>query len=533
MSAKVALKNLDYQSILIALLALFGLSIYLPFLLWGGIIVDDWGDIFTSFHTNSFRENYLAWFPLFSNRPLAPLPIVLTTRLFGLWQYGYIATNVGIYLVMLGLTGRVLLRRVGMTAAVLFFLIAACPIIAPVVIFSPINQLTATISMLFWSLSLTFLDLYLVRPKWYLHFATYLCLLYGFLTYEIILPLTTLTLFLPLVAPEELDRSTSLLKRTERYLLHFVLPVLLVLASAFVWQKLIAPRYMTVYSRLNLGDIHHAIFAASTWFHAVSIDTFRLLLTSLRRPPAVSFVFPLVFLWLALAVLFKKPPQAKPHRGSLLFLAVAALTFFSSASLYFLNGSDAQIGGYDSRGMSSSWLSAALFLACSFDYLQYWVSGQLLRLVLFLFCGIVLHSLCLQRDNYLESWKEQNRILDDVIAQAHAHGFDAGQAVIGDVPYLLKANYNNEIVFSQPWDFGDALSMKSNSFIKSGAVVSKDTDGGRNIKVSDDEILLSGWWKEKISVLLYYRYDPVTGIGTLSKIHDAAELKRNVSALLN
>ena len=43
MSAKVALKNLDYQSILIALLALFGLSIYLPFLLWGGIIVDDWG----------------------------------------------------------------------------------------------------------------------------------------------------------------------------------------------------------------------------------------------------------------------------------------------------------------------------------------------------------------------------------------------------------------------------------------------------------------------------------------------------------
>ena len=121
----------------------------------------------------------------------------------------------------------------------------------------------------------------------------------------------------------------------------------------------------------------------------------------------------------------------------------------------------------------------------------------------------------------------------EAVVAHDAHGFDAGQAVIGDVPYLLKANYNNEIVFSQPWDFGDALSMKSNSFIKSGAVVSKDTDGGRNIKVSDDEILLSGWWKEKISVLLYYRYDPVTGIGTLTKIHDADELKRNVSELLN
>ncbi len=359
-------------------------------------------------------------------------------------------------------------------------------------------------------------------------------MLYGFLTYEIILPLTTLTLFLPLVAPEELDRSTSLLKRTERYLLHFVLPVLLVLASAFVWQKLIAPRYMTVYSRLNFNDIHHALFAASTWFHAVSIDTSHLLLASLRRAPAISFIFPLVFLWLALAVLFGGRSQGNPRRGSLLFLAVAALTFFSSASLYFLNGSDAQIGGYDSRGMSSSWLSAALFLACSFDYLQYWTKErQLLGVVLFLFCGIVLHSLCLQRDNYIESWKEQNRIIGDVIAQVHAKDFQLGQVVIGDVPLLVKANYNNEIVFSQPWDFGDALSLKSNSFIRGGAVVNKDKDRNHNIKVSDDELLLDGWWKEKINVLLYYRYDPVTGIGALSKIHDADELRRNVSELLN
>ena len=131
------------------------------------------------------------------------------------------------------------------------------------------------------------------------------------------------------------------------------------------------------------------------------------------------------------------------------------------------------------------------------------------------------------------SWKEQNRILGDVIAQAHANGVEAGQVVIGDVPYLLKANYNNEIVFSQPWDFGDALSLKSNSFIKSGAVVNKDMDRSHNIKVSDDEIILDGWWKEKISALLYYRFDPMTGIGALSKIHDADELRRNVSELLN
>lgn len=523
----------DRKSLLITLLALFAVSIYLPFLLGGGLIVDDWGDVIGARPVGSFREAYSGWFPLFSNRPLAPLPIVLTTRLFGLWQYGYIAVNVGIYVAMLGLTSRILFRRMGWAASAIFFLTATCPVIAPVVVFSPINQLTATVSLFFWSLSLTFLDLYLIRPKWYWFLSIYFCLLYSFLTYEVILPLTTLNMLLPLIAVENSGMQMQIHGRTWRYFLKFVLPIILVLLAVFTWQKFIAPHYMTVYSRLTFDGLGHALIAVLRWLYAMLLKTPYLLATSLLHLPSIWLIFPLAFLGAGLAVLLKEPISSKSKEDCRRLLIVAGVVFLSSSSLYFLNGSGAQIGGYESRGMSSSWISAALFLACAVQFLQPKFRSQKFGLCLFLIGGLIVHSFCVQRDNYIESWKEQNLIIDDIISQAHAKGLEAGQIVVGDVPYHLQDNYNNEIVFSEPWDFGSALILKSDHLVKDGAVVNKEIDRRRHIKISGDELILGDWWHENINVLWYYRFDPITKTGTLTKIHDAEELRHNVTALLN
>ena len=78
------------------LLIAFFIAIYAPLIMHGGIIVDDWGDIAHNLDCNGFAHCYQTWFPLFSNRPLAPLPITVATFLFGTFFSGYLILNTAV-----------------------------------------------------------------------------------------------------------------------------------------------------------------------------------------------------------------------------------------------------------------------------------------------------------------------------------------------------------------------------------------------------------------------------------------------------
>lgn len=99
--------KLNFQKFSFPLVALIYLGIlYVPLMMYGGIIVDDWGNIGQDLYCSNLFECYLGWFPLFSNRPLAPIPIVITTMLFGLSFYAYLIFNSLVYLVAIGLLAR-------------------------------------------------------------------------------------------------------------------------------------------------------------------------------------------------------------------------------------------------------------------------------------------------------------------------------------------------------------------------------------------------------------------------------------------
>ena len=97
-------------------------------MMYGGIIVDDWGNIGQDYYCSNFFECYLGWFPLFSNRPLAPIPIVITTMLFGLSFYAYLIFNSLVYLAAIGLLARELRYWLGQLESQFFFLLAATPV---------------------------------------------------------------------------------------------------------------------------------------------------------------------------------------------------------------------------------------------------------------------------------------------------------------------------------------------------------------------------------------------------------------------
>ena len=115
--------------LIMTLLAIFLTSLYLPLILGGGIIADDWGDISQTLNCANFFECYLSWFPLFSNRPVAPLPITTATLLFKTNFSWYLILNTTIYLLSLFIIGNLLRKILGTFPALIFIILGSIPMI--------------------------------------------------------------------------------------------------------------------------------------------------------------------------------------------------------------------------------------------------------------------------------------------------------------------------------------------------------------------------------------------------------------------
>ena len=179
------------------IILLFITGAYAPLILKGGIVGDDWGDIAQTLICNGFLECYGTWFPLFSNRPLAPLPITTMTLLFGLNTNWYLIFNTLLYLSAILLTASAIKQLLNPFTDNLFIALASIPVIAMPIVISPINQSTASLAFLFWALSLRFLLSYCYKKTLLSYGAAYILVLASLLTYEVMLPLLILTAALP------------------------------------------------------------------------------------------------------------------------------------------------------------------------------------------------------------------------------------------------------------------------------------------------------------------------------------------------
>jgi hypothetical protein len=125
--------------------------VYSTYICNGGFIIDDWGAMLTAYSGKTFSNIYASFLPLFTNRPLAPLPLAVTSLLFGGEPAFYIFINTILWLATAGILGIILYPFLGYYSYFFFFL-AATPIIGSTVIFSPVMQLTATVSLFYGQL---------------------------------------------------------------------------------------------------------------------------------------------------------------------------------------------------------------------------------------------------------------------------------------------------------------------------------------------------------------------------------------------
>jgi hypothetical protein len=511
------------SSIAWLLLILFIAGAYAPLLLKGGIIADDWGDIAQNLICNGFFECYRSWFPLFSNRPLAPLPITVTTLLFGLNTSWYLIVNTALYLGALFITAKTIKAFLSPFATAFFIALGSIPIIAMPVVVSPINQSTATLAFLLWALSLLQLRDFCLKNSWISYFLVYLLLFASLLTYEIMLPLLVLTTALPFVMDSRILKNHPI-----QFAVRFILPVITVLALVLIWQKILAPMaFGIVHSRLSFDPNNIGFFFLS-WFDVFYTLIPELLVASTKRVNTYGYLVAmilsasLVAAWLKQAHFLENITATQGEKGRFTFICI--LCFIASSSIFILAGASAEIGGYQARALSSTWLCFILLIACFINL----ISRRIITLILTLvFSFFIYFAFAIQRDNYVLSWVLQKEILNDALSKIDAQNIPPEATVIANIPRYLPNNFNNELVFSQPWDFGAALSLYTNKKIVGGAVLdTRGSDFSKPLQLSNAILSIDSWWKTDISNLWFYDYNPVNKLSSLRKISDVDSLKK-------
>ena len=504
------------------LLVIFIAMIYIPLILEGGIVLDDWGDIAQNLSCNGFWNCYGNWFPLFSNRPLAPLPITVSTLLFKTNVMGYLIMNTLFYLLSIYLTSKVLLNVIGKSAAYVFGCLACIPFIAMPVIVSPINQSTATLSFLFWSSSLFLIFSYSQRGRPWKYWLSTVLLLCAFLTYEIILPLLVLNAFLP-----ALFYATNKKWGRLAYAIRYILPIVVVLAITVLWQKGLAPQLMEVDSRLKFNS-GEALAKIYTWAHVFFVQIPSLFFKSLTHFSTLTLISSTI-LGACLFFAFPRTQKLIQNKQQIQFLILSFATFLSSSTIFMLANESANSWGYQARGLSSTWLALAILIAAISALITSRKSPILW--IIIIFGGFSSACFSIQRDNYIASWKLQTLILGDALSLIKAEKVPQDAALIGNVPKFLKPNFNDELVFSQPWDFPAALAILSNNNIRSGAVLDSRRGDFRKIQFINNQVRLENWSGANADNLWFYDFDPINRKGTLRKMHSLLELESQIAAL--
>lgn len=539
---KFFFQNVSAKSLLAIFLAVYLLFAYLPLILNAGISVDDWGDISHNLDCHSFWDCYQSWFPLFSNRPLAPLPITALTFALGTWYTGYLWINSLIYLLAIAVCTKVLRHLLSSGQAITFALFAAIPIIAMPVITSPINQSTATVSFVLWAFSFATLFHYLQTGKRRSWLLSYFLLLMAFFTYEVILPLLVITAFLPWIWD---PRAFPAFK--PRYWGQFFLPLIVVLAITWLWQKGIAPQLMEVDSRLKFSG-SQALIKLYTF-----VDVFirQIPQLFLHLPPFLQWHHGIFALWAicTLVLTFTHTPRinAPSHSDShskasnLLstfspstqrshrFLLIAVLCFASSSFIFILSNESAVSGGYQARGLSSTWFALAVLLAAISPthsaLLTIW------RTLLIFFFGLCVLSFCVQRDQTIAAWQLQLQIVQDANRLIREQGLPPKSVVMGDVPHYLAPNYNQEIVFSQPWDFGAALAITNANQIVPGPVIDSARGQIRQLRMENEQVVALNFGGASLEQFWIYQYDSQSQHGNLTRITSPDQFARLLTAL--
>ena len=298
-----------------------------------------------------------------------------------------------------------------------------------------------------------------------------------------------------------------------------------------IWQKLIAPElFSVVYSRLEFSWAR-TYWGVDGWLAIFyeKLPNLFIKLFNLYRTQTLWIFFGVIATFVIIYKLISR--QHEKTGQARLFLVGAVLVCLGCYVLFALGGAkEVEIGGYGARILSSTWLALALLLAALLAVMRGILRKFIIGLLI-LFTALSCAAFVVSRDQYIASWQLQQRILTNVIQSIQKQGISGQIQILGDVPQYLDKNFNNEIVFSTPWDFGFALQIFSQGQITGAAVIDSARGIFHELKLQDQGVLLDGYWKAAPPNLWFYAFDAKNQASTFRALSNSSQLNRQLLAL--
>ncbi|MBC7353281.1 MAG: hypothetical protein H5U08_13040 [Thermogutta sp.] len=139
-----------------------------------------------------------------------------------------------------------------------------------------------------------------------------------------------------------------------------------------------------------------------------------------------------------------------------------------SVLLFVLSGSYAAIYGNDNRKLSSLWVAVALAVSTYWAQPRTPQSSRKTRWLRVGLCGALFvnaTSFLLQRNNYLQSWQAQQKLLTTITGETRRAEVPRGAVLLAALPPVVPTNHNDECVFTRSWDIASALRIATHDDI--------------------------------------------------------------------
>jgi hypothetical protein len=457
---------------------------YIFLLSKGSFLVDDWGQLANG---RSYIMHFKEWEALWAYRPVSWILIPAILQLFQ-DSYFFVAFF-HFSLVFFSIQQIVTWRRLELSTPQrkLSVILLAAPVFSSTFLLSPVNQLSASLSLSFFALGLFIERRGLLKQR--SAFFVYLCFFSSTLCYEISIPLILIHyLFSIKESPRNVYRVAAL-------------PILLSLI--IVWQKIIAVQiFDSDFSRLDsldpltlLSFFVSLVFSAPYYLSVGFIENF----------VAIILVSTIIYYVLRPASwVFEK---VKRDRSTLIILLIG---LGSNGGLFLLSGRYASVDGYQNRGLTSTWIIFALILS---SLLVKWRSWITVFVVILAATNFVLFA-----EKIVESslaGDARQKVIEEILrSQELTEG--ATDGLVLDLPcFLPKANFRNEI-FCTAWDARGALAHNDLRVLKVLVLANSSRTEMKELDVDQRIFLVSFDTEFKIS-----RIESVTRESKLNLIQRA------------
>ena len=212
---------------------------------------------------------------------------------------------------------------------------------------------------------------------------------------------------------------------------------------------------------LSLKSFLQAIY----YFVAIVVEVPLLLIKTI---PYI-FKYKLIFIAFTLLIVFfflitnKLSDENKNQNKSIknisdkFFLLILILSLLLSTIIFFISKYPSSTFGYYNRMMIPSFVSLTIIVSIFLNKIN-----KKKYLVIPVFISFFwIFSMFIQLDNLIKSWELKNEIIEDISIKIQKIKINDNFILVANVPYFLKDNYNNEIVFFSRENFKAHLNFVS------------------------------------------------------------------------